>query len=67
MLYNAFQSDRHPTSAPSCGGIYTPSNNVPWTQPTQHPNMHLDWFNLAVFAQLMAESPYTLQCAIKCD
>jgi len=66
-LYNALQSARYSTSAPSCGGIYTLSYNVPWTQPTQHPNMHLNWFNLAVFAQLAAESPYTSQCALKCD
>jgi len=33
--------------------------------PTQKTKLHLDWFSR--FALLMADSPYTSQCALKCD
>jgi len=46
MLYNAFQSARHPRSSPSHVGIYNPHViHVPWTHLTQHPKMHLDQFS----------------------
>jgi len=37
--------------------------HVPWTHPSQYPKLHLD--RSAIFAQFMAASPYTLQCALK--
>ena len=39
--------------------------HVSWTHPTQHFKLHLDQFSC--FAQLTAQSPYTLQCALKHD
>ena len=37
--------------------------HVPWTNPTQHSKLHLDWFG--VFAHLMAERPYNFTVCIK--
>jgi len=36
----------------------------PWAYPTQHPKRHLSRFGSAVFAQLTAERPYTLQLPV---
>ena len=65
MLYNAFQSARQLKSAPCYGGICTRCVQIPWTRLTQPPNYI--WICSAVFAQLSAESPCTLQCALKRD
>jgi len=89
MLYNAFQSARHPKSAPSGEGVYIPIawgcrrkynkryinrlplpftfNACPLDPPNSaSQNASQSIVSSAVFAQLMAESPYTLQCALKC-
>jgi len=66
MLYNAFQSARHPKSAPSCGGIYIPCNTCSLGPPgsaSQTASRSVQPFA----TQPTAESPYTLQCALKYD
>jgi len=47
MLYNHFQSARHPKSARSrCGSNTSPCIiHVLWTHPTQHSRPHLDQFS----------------------
>jgi len=42
MLYNVFQSVKHPEKCPFPKGVCTHTHIVPWTNVTQHPKMHLD-------------------------
>jgi len=60
MLFNRPHTIR---SAPARGGIYT-SSNICSVDPLDSASQSI---GSAVFAQLVTESPYTLQCALKRD
>jgi len=60
MLYNAFQSARQSKSGPSRGDIAAPTG-------LSIPNCISISNGSTIFTQLMAESPYTSQRALKCD
>jgi len=59
-----FQLAKHPKSAPSHGGIYTP---YMFTGLTWLSILNCISVGSAVFAQLAADSSCTLQCVLKCD
>jgi len=63
MFYNAFQSARHPKSAPSRSSICIPM----FPGPTRLSISNCIPIGSAVFPQLTAESHYTLRYALKYD
>jgi len=65
MLYNAFQSARHPKVPPPIGASTPDEIHVHWTYPAQ--NIRLQVARFSRFGRLAAESPYTSQCALKRD
>jgi len=52
-----------PTKCPFRGASAALVIHVSWTHPTQHPKLHS--IGSDIFAQLTAESPYTLQVCVK--
>jgi len=65
MLYNVFQSDRHPKNAPSYIYILHPRViHVPWTHPTLHSKLHLHRFSHFFTTHNSVPILY-LQCPLK--
>jgi len=65
MLYNTFQSARHPQKRPfSLEHLQPYVLHVLWVHPTHHSKLHLDWFSHFRTAQDRESLSFTM-CTIK--